>query len=61
MLVFCFSDTNSSFKLKRSSQNMQGLAYLLVNPLGIVIFIFEHPECNNQKEEKSLTFLSPEV
>jgi len=62
MLVFCFSDNNSSFKLKRSSQNMQGLAYLLVNPLGIVIiFIFEHPECNNQKEKKSLTFLSPEV
>jgi len=41
---------------------MQGFAYLLVNPPGIVIIsIYEHPGCSNQKEEKSLTFLSPEV
>lgn len=62
MLVFCFSDNNSSFKHKQLSQNMQGLAYLLVNPLHIVIIsIFEYQECSNQKEEKSSTFLSPEV
>jgi hypothetical protein len=41
---------------------MQGLAYLLVNPTGIIIIsICEHPGYSNQKEEKSLTFLSPEV